>query len=328
MAPSPSPLPASPGPAAAEPPPAPFRRPIVIDEKPTREGQKTRLFRADVLAAIAAPALYDLGATSKENTLRPVLLAYAATDQESRAFTANLRSGRPAIEEGSHSFKLKFEIPRSAAFRFDTHSHEGATLTLAYLPSAFALQPGTDAAEPGAIKFLCIPPTWWVDREAATLSDHHLSSHLHGTALNAPSQDAICQGGGAFAFDPPEAREAAIAAYFVAYLDQRSPLPIANDPRFHLELFRAARATDWCHEPGTDPRQIDQLYAQGYAALGFERPLLVSTNHASFSAFLAEQTAKHLPKEETVTHGTPRVPGPRRLLPDPAGAPAQLGLFG
>jgi hypothetical protein len=300
--PSSSPLPASPGPAAAEPPPAPFRRPVVIDEKPTREGQKTRLFRADVLAAIAAPALYDLGATNKENTLRPLLLAYAATDQESRAFTANLRAGRPAVEEGSHSFKLKFEIPRSAAFRFDTHSQDGGTLTLAYLPSAFALQPGTDTAEPGAIKFLCMPPTWWVDREAATLSDHHLH------AL--------------------EAREAAIAAYFVAYLDQRSPLPIANDPRFHLELFRAARATGWCHGPGNDPRQADQLYAQGCASLGFEPPLLVSTNHASFSAFLAKQTAKHLPKEETVTHGTPRVPGPRRLLPDSAGAPAQLGLFG
>jgi hypothetical protein len=52
----------------------------------------------------------------------------------------------------------------------------------------------------------------------------------------------------------PTKQETAPAAYFVAYLDQRSPLPIANDPRFHLELYRAARASVWCHGPAaSDP---------------------------------------------------------------------------
>ncbi|HVR10482.1 MAG TPA: hypothetical protein VMW75_20720, partial [Thermoanaerobaculia bacterium] len=150
----------------------------------------------------------------------------------------------------------------------------------------------------------CMPPTWWVDREAATLAASGL--------LRA-------------AEDP---REVARAAYFVSYLDQRTPLPIANDPRFHLHLYRAALAADWCHGPGTAPRQIDRLYAEGYAALGFERPLLVETTHPVFAAFLAEQTAKHLPREEAVPHGTSRSASPRRLLPDPARAAAQLGLFG
>jgi hypothetical protein len=303
---TPPPSPPPPPPSAQSPSPPPYRNPVLIDSKPTREGQKTRQFRADLLTAIAAPTLWELGATNKENTLRPVLLAYAATDQESRAFTANLRAGHSAVEDSTstRTLRLKFEVPRSAGFRFETHSREGGTLTLAYLPAAFALQPAATTTEPGAISFLCMPPTWWVDREAATLAASGL--------LRA-------------AEDP---REAAHAAYFVAYLDQRTPLPIANDPRFHLHLYRAALASDWCHAPGTAPRQIDHLYAEGYAALGFERPFLVETTHAAFAAFLAEQTANHLPREEAIPHGAPRGASPRRLLSDPARAAAQLGLFG
>lgn len=281
-----------------ETPAAPSRKPVVIEAKPTREGQKSRLFRADVLCAVAAPDLWELGSTGKENTVRPVLLAYAATEHESRAFTANLRAGRAAVEEGSHSYRVRFEIPRSAGFRFETYSRDGGTLTIAYLPSAFALQPGT--AEQDAIKFLFMPPTWWVDREAATLPD------------------LGC-----------DAREAALAAYFVAYLDRRSPLPIANDHRFHLELYRAARASNWCHEPEGSPQQYDRLYAEGSTTVGFEPPVLVSTTHEIFSAFLAEHTAKHLPRQqEVVSHGKTRSASTGWLLPDSSGAPSQLGLFG
>jgi hypothetical protein len=288
--------------------PHPYRIPLTTDSKPTREGQKTRRFHADLLALVVAPTLWDLGAAQKDRTLRPVFMAYAASDLEARAFTANLRAGHPAVQDQDQRFPstssptgLRLEIPRSAGFRFDHHSRDGATLTLAYLPAAFALQPA--AAEPAAIRFLFMPPTWWIDREAATI-----------TELGA------------------DAREAALAACFVAHLDRRTPLPIASDLRFHLALYRAARAAGWCHESEISPHAVEHLHAAGCEALGFEPPLVVSTTRADFSAFLARQTALHLPQLQTLhedsTHGPTCLPGPRRLLPDTAPDPAQHRLAG
>ena len=119
-------------------------------------------------------------------------------------------SVRPAAVAGNSS-ATKLEVPKSAGFRYETFSREGATLTLAYLPAVFSFQP--PSADAGNIAFLCLPPTWWVEEQAQAIR---------------PSMG-------------PDAREAAVAAYFVAYLDQRSPLPIANDLAFHLALYRAAQ---------------------------------------------------------------------------------------
>jgi hypothetical protein len=290
--------------------PHPYRIPLTTDSKPTREGQKTRRFHADLLALVLAPTLWDLGAAQKDRTrtLRPVFMAYAASDLEARAFTANLRAGHPAVQDQAQRSPstasptaLRLEVPRSAGFRFDPHSRDGATLTLAYLPAAFTLQPAT--AEPAAIRFLFMPPTWWIDREAATLPE-----------LGA------------------DAREAALAACFVAHLDRRTPLPIASDLRFHLALYRAARAAGWCHESEISHHAVKHLHAAGCEALGFEPPLVVSTTRADFSAFLARQTAHHLPQLQTLqedsNHGPTFLPSPRRLLPDTAPDPAQHRLAG
>ncbi len=299
---SPAPL-SSPPPT---PPPPPYRHPVVTEVKPDREGRKSRIFSADLLCIVTANQLWELGATARENTLRPVLVAYTATEQAARAFTANLRTGRPAVTDAdadrSSSSRLRFELPRSAGFQFDTWSRDGATLTLAYLRSVFALHPSV--FEQQRIEFLYMPPTWWVEREAAAL-----------TALGALGKDA---------------RDAARAAYFVAYLDARSPLPIANDHRFHLELFRAALASGWCYQPDSSSRRNHELYARGCEALGFESPVVVSTTHAEFSAFLAEQTANHLPRvrQEAAGHGKTRIGSARRLLPHPAGPARELGLPG
>lgn len=262
----------------------PYRLPVVTEVKPDREGRKSRIFRAELLCFVTANRLWELGASAKEGILRPVLLAYAATDQEARAFTANLRTGRPIVEDTRSSSTLRFELPRSAGFQVETHTRDGGTLTLAYLRSAFALEP--NILESDRIEFLCMPPSWWTAREAATLAEF--------------GRDAA---------------EVARASYFIAYLDARSPLPIANDHRFHLELYHAALATDWCQRPTDSPWASAGFTALGCAALGFEPPLLVSVSQKEFSAFLAEQTAKHLhASQETLDHGKTRVRRPRRLL--------------
>jgi hypothetical protein len=122
-------------------PMAPYRLPVVTEVKSDREGRKSRIFRAELVCFVTANRLWELGVTAKEGILRPVLLAYAATEQEARAVTANLRTGRPIVEDTRSSSRLRLELPRSAGFQLETHSRDGGTLTLAYLRSAFALQP-------------------------------------------------------------------------------------------------------------------------------------------------------------------------------------------
>src|ERR1700728_3785296 len=99
---------------------------------------KSRSFSAELLTIVAANSLWSFGESAPDGILRPVLVAYAASDLQARVFTANLRAGRPARSSDSRSDRLRFEIPRSAGFRFDTHSTGGATLTLAYQPTVLA----------------------------------------------------------------------------------------------------------------------------------------------------------------------------------------------
>ena len=276
-----------------------YRKTLTIESKPKREGQKSRSFSVELLAYVLANDLWELGSGAKERSFRPVLLLYAGTDQASRAFSANLRSGRPAMVAGNTSLTTRFEVPRSAGFRYDTFAREGATLTLAYLPSVFSFQPAT--SEVDEVSFLCLPPTWWVDEQARVI----------GQTMGR------------------DAREAVIAAYFVAYLDQRSPLPIANDLGFHLKLYRAALKEPWCQMGSGSEWDPGTLFHLGLDAAGFETALHCKVDHPTFAQFLKTQTAAHLPTEqETTDHGTTAIYRPRRVLPDAVPAAAQFGLFG
>jgi hypothetical protein len=126
-----------------------------------------------------------------------------------------------------------------------------------------------------------------------------------------------------------DAHEAAVAAYFVAYLDQRSPLPIANDLDFHLALYRAAREEPWCQQSSGSEWSPGRLFHAGLEAVGFEPALYCNVDHTTFGEFLKTQTALHLPSfQETTDHGTTRIHRPRRVLPDSLRAAAQAGRAG
>ncbi|HEX4959753.1 MAG TPA: hypothetical protein VF173_02860 [Thermoanaerobaculia bacterium] len=277
-----------------------FRRTLSIESKPACEGQKSRTFSVELLAWVVADEMWELGTTKKDNTHRPVLLAFAGSRSAARSFEANLRFGRTATE-ADRSNGRRFEIPRSAGFRYEPTPKGEATLTIAYLPYLFFMEPAT--TEQGTLSFLCMPPTSWIDREATTIARSMGS----------------------------EAREAAMAAYFVAYLAARCPLPIANDLRFHLALFRAAKEQPWCRVSEGCDSAPGALFAQGLEGIGFEPPVLCNVSAQAFAEFLALQTARNLPRElphEVIQHGTTRVHRPRRLLSHADAPAAQLSLFG
>jgi hypothetical protein len=274
------------------------RRTISVESKPAHEGQKSRTFSVELLAWVLANEMWELGSTSKENTHRPVFLAYAGSSSAAKAFQANLQSGRIAAEAQGG---LRFEIPRSAGFRYEPMSRGEGTLTLVYLPHLFSIQPPTSETE--NLSFLCMPPSAWVEEQARAI---------------APALGST-------------AREAAIAAYFVAYLDARTHLPIANNLRFHLALYRAAREQPWCDAPEGSASRPGALFAEGLSGVGFEAPLMCNVSPEVFAQFLAEQTALLLPREqrpEVISHGTTSVRRPRRVLSRSHAPSAQLKLFG
>ena len=98
-----------------------YRKTIRIESKPEREGQKSRAFSVELLAWVLANPLWELGGTAKERVHRPAFLAFAGTSSASRSFVANLQCGRPALE-GTQGSGLRFEIPRSAGFRYESVS--------------------------------------------------------------------------------------------------------------------------------------------------------------------------------------------------------------
>jgi hypothetical protein len=232
-----------------------------------KDDPKGRTFTVHYVASIQAPGICP---PAGNGTLRPVLFAYAGTSSAVRAFTANLRAGLTAATNDR-----RYELLRSLGYRYQiTSPATGKALVIAYLPELFHLQPGVQ--EHGALRFVSAPPRWWVDRQ---------------TELLAPEFGDL-------------AREHALAMAFVARLDARTPLPIANDPGFHHGLYQLAREEPWI-ETGED-RQA--LAFDGLDALGLVDPVLCDVPKRIFADFLATATARLLPRHLTPST-RPALPG-------------------
>jgi len=246
--------------------------------------KKTRVFSVRLLGLVEADPLWDSGAADE---VRPVWISYLGTESETQAFTANFRGGYKAT-----SGIKTLQILKSAPYRWVTQKVPGGAITTAYLPDLFHLEP-LDPAPP-RVRFVFAPPTWWVDRAAEVLR----------------------------AELGEEAREAARAALFAAYLDRRTPLPVLGELPFHQQLYRAARETDWLHEPSSPDvyRSYRVLSAQGFESCGFDELLAASVPQEKLAEFLIGQTSKYQPKE--IPHGQDRLPSDRRLLPHPEPPPA------
>ena len=255
---------------------------LTVQQKPSkrtrRRRAKGREFTVTLLAHVCADQLWELGGAKAE---RPIWIAYAGPDQTCRAFTANFRWGRPAKAGGD-----RIEIPKSSPHRWLTERRGESALTVAYLPGLFHLEP---AIHPNDITFAFMPPRWWLDQQAEALR-------------------------GELAADP---QELARAALFVAFLDRRSPLPLVQDLRFPLELYRKALDEPWVHRLA--PRHAERL-----EACGLEPPLGCSTTHDAFEQFLKDRTTAYFAQE--IRDGKDRFRPDRRLLPYPPDAPTQLQL--
>jgi len=247
--------------------------------------RKTRIFSVRLLGHITADPFWDCPVSG--NARRPVWIAYLGTEQESQAFTANFRGGTTAAVGLN-----PFQIPKSSPHRWSTQKVPGGVVTVAYHPDLFQLDPIAPPTE--RVRFLLAPPRWWIDGQARQ--------------LEADFGD--------------EAREAARAALFAAYLDRRTPLPLVHDLSFLLRLYRAARNTDWLHEAGEGSGAL--LSAEGTDTCGIEPPLAVSATQTELAELIVDQTQQFHSQE--IQNGTSRLPADRRPLPGPDTSAPQLRL--
>ena len=260
-----------------------------------KKGAKGRTFRAFLLSYLTANSLWDCGSTDKAK--RPVYLAFAATDQEARAFTANLRTGRRAVVGNAYGHdEGAIEVLKTSGHRFVFQRRGGATIVTAFLPELFELDPGLLGER---VSFIWAPPTWWVERQVAA------------SAL-APFPEA-------------ERRELVLAGSFAAFLDRRTPLPILSDPAFHRRLYHAAQEQLWFVRPSGYRLNPGRLFAYPDELAGLELAALVDVDHATFEDFLRRETTTYF--ENEVPHGTHRIASRCRLLPDPVAPARQLSLF-
>jgi len=259
------------------------------------KGRKGRTFRAHLFNYLTADSLWEGGAAGKSH--RPVYLTYAGTDQEVRAFTANLRTGRRAVVRDAYGHgDGTIEILKSSGHRFVFERSNGTTIVTAFLPELFELDPGLLGER---VSFVWAPPTWWVERQ------------VEASALEP--------------FAAEERRELVLAGHFAAFLDRRTPLPILSDPAFHRRLYRAAKAEPWFVEPEGYRHCRGRLFACPDELVGLELAALVDVDHATFEDFLRRETTTYYLSE--VPHGTDRIASCRRLLPDPVAAGTQLSLL-
>jgi hypothetical protein len=238
---------------------------------------------------------------SPENRHRPAYIAYAATEQESRAFTANLRKGRPFVAKSIYGGRdAELDMPRSAGYRWLHQRVEGGVIiTTALLPDLFLLDAGMLDER---IRFIFAPPRWWVSKMAAARPE-----------------------------GPSLGRETVIATYFAAMLDRRTPQPIINDSAFHILLLRAARACPWFQPASgsrTSPGNVF-VWPEGGSMPGFDELALVDVSHADFEAFLAEQTGIYAQQAPAWLLEEPE-PEPDPITPLAAAVPeeAALGTLG
>ncbi len=268
--------------------------------RPSKRPAKTRDFSARCLGFMA-------GTETLAGHVVPLWIALCETRLALEPFVANLRSGWTA-----KSGRFNYVFPKSAGFRWSTHeitrganAHIGSAppvaITIAYRPAFFDLEPRQDldatslstSSSTSTIQFVLAPPTAWVDREALALAP------LLGT-------------------DAPAAKEAARAAHFAAYLDRRTPLPLLADLRFHLALFRAAKAQNLISSCEFGP---SALWGQGLDICGIADPLRFRSTPEDLAQLITEETESFAKRERL--HGSPRIPRSRGLFPDTLSTPIQ-----
>lgn len=236
-----------------------------LEVEPAKGQKKSRAFSVALIGRVSANALWEMGRNG--SCERPVLMMYAGTEQECRAFTANLRTGRRVIhrsEKGRQEAVI--EIPKSSGMRWSSRKVAAGTVVTVYLPELWALDPITQDTE--TLRLLVAVPTWWVDAQEPRIRE----------LLGGESDEAV--------------REAAVAGLVAAHVDRRCPLPIVHDLGFHRQLYRAGVEAG-AFRTVTSGRDFLAPKAKPWPMAGIETVISARVKQEEFAELLRQETATY-----------------------------------
>lgn len=232
--------------------------------QPQKEG-KGRSFGATLVSYVEHRDLVPRGG----DTIRPVFLALAGSDNELRPFVANLRTGKKA--ETGYKSREKYEVLKSAGYQVTWQRTPKGSLVTLFAPDLFALDPGM--VDPRGVMFCILPARRWLRPADAAL----------------PVPECV-----------PEERAddvRRLAPLFAAYLDRRTRCPLIPDPRFYVQLL--ANALDeglawWGSRPESwqRPWATSLTFTEyGTDELGLAPGVCCRVGHEALETFLANQVA-------------------------------------
>lgn len=255
-------------------------RPVHIE--PKSEG-KGRTFHALMLASVEADLLWSGG---QSDNMRPIWAMFAGSQQELRAFMANLATGRFAVVDrnGYRSGKQdRIEFLRSARYQTIWQREDEGCVATMYLPDLFKLDPGM--VNPAGVGFVLLPTQEWHARQSIDTAP--LARHLER-----------CGAAGT----PEWAAEWGVTAHlFAAYLDRRTRCPLVADGRFYIQLMAAclqnglasfAARDSFTHERSFGVHPSHSYYETDITSVGFRRGLVFRASHEDFEKLLATEVER------------------------------------
>lgn len=177
------------------------------------------------LASVEADMLWSGGRTETTN-MRPVWSMFVGSDQEMRAFTANLTTGRkaefPSQTYGRRSVD-RIELLKTARYQTVWQREPEGSIVTTFLPELFNMDPGMVDTE-GA-SFIALPTlAWLADQkidDVAAIMRHGKDFLPKGVELE---EDIL-------------ARLVPMSFLFCTYLDRRTRCPLVSDGRFYLQFL-------------------------------------------------------------------------------------------
>lgn len=251
---------------------------------PVVEG-KGRVFHAILLASVEADLLWPGGLTSNDN-VRPVWAMFAGSDQELRAFVANLQMGRKAnlpragYRRGKEE---RLEFLKSAGYQTIWQREEEGSIVTLFLPELFQMDPGM--VDQIGIKFVLLPTSEWHSRQVVDVAP--LMRHVERCGYAFP-QEAVAEMG-------------PIAFLFSAYVDRRTRCPLVADGRFYLQLMLSCLKNGLATFAGPDDHYYHsrdlafgvhphrQYFESQTQAVGLTPGIAFSADHATFEKLLAQE---------------------------------------
>lgn len=240
--------------------------------------KRARSFEAACLAYVSIHA----EGSGNGNTLRPVWAAFAAPEQQLRAFMANVRLGRSMelLNTYNHRSSSKLEFLKTGGFsQLWQTGPEGAIATVVN-NDLFQLDPGM--VDPNTIRFANLLPVAWLDSQELADTTRASASILERTRKVV------------------DARFVKQATVFTAYLERRTRCPLPNDSVFHTNLYYAclhaglASVSENTYDlPVSHYRGGRSIEDVRTSELGFGPVVYCRTSHSIFEELLAEETTRY-----------------------------------